>query len=591
MKTREQILRENPLDAYLASRGIKLIGAGSERKCKCPLHKDKSPSMSVNLKMQVWTCYAGCGGGSVLDLMSRLEGVSVGELMKRLGDEPEKQRPQTERNEPKVPILMEATVRPKLVKTYNYTTATRELVYQACRLEPKGFRQRRPNPNHNATAKAGADNPAWLWNMEGVERVLYQLPIVLKTKTPIWVTEGEKDADNLTQCGCIATCNVGGAGKWMDAYSENLKNREVILCGDNDKAGVEHMKEVLESLAGKAKVVRVVKVPSPAKDISEWLESQKWILTEGQSEAEAKFLALQTLVNAAPMFERGINLPVLSMAELEREYAHSVTVSHTRSLDFTSWLPSLGRAVRPLVGGEMVGILAGTAVGKTALASNLVMHAAPLWTVFFEQELPGSLTFERLAAMATVIPSREVYNAYRGNSGMNVNWRDTGKLGHIFVCTRSRLTVEQMEELIVKSELKIGERPALVVVDYIQLMGGKGERRERVANAAEGLKALAKNTNTIVAVISQISRKDSEYEEVHLYDAKEAGEIENSCGLVLGAWRSEQDTSLLTLRVLKNTKGYPGATIKCNFDGERMLITERAEEVDTGPSYHAPHND
>ena len=36
----------------------------------------------------------------------------------------------------------------------------------------------------------------------------------------IFVVEGEKDADNLTALGLLATCNPGGAGKWSKLLDE-----------------------------------------------------------------------------------------------------------------------------------------------------------------------------------------------------------------------------------------------------------------------------------------------------------------------------------------------------------------------------------
>jgi hypothetical protein len=92
------------------------------------------------------------------------------------------------------------------------------------------------------------------------------------------------------------------------------------------------------------------------------------------------------------------------------------------------------------------------------------------------------------------------------------------------------------------------------------------------------LKSMAKNTGTIVAVASQIQRKgEDDNEEVGLYAGKDSGQIENTAGLHIGFWKDRQDPSLLHGRVNKNTKGQAGFRIRCNFDGARMIITERAE--------------
>jgi hypothetical protein len=415
--------------------------------------------------------------------------------------------------------------------------------------------------------------------MEGVTRILYQLPKSLKTNQPVWIVEGEKDCDNLFKLGIVATTNVGGAGKWLEAYSESFKDKEVILCGDNDKPGKEHMADVLASLAGKCKSVREVTVPAPHKDISDYLDAVRIEGGDNRDEhtiLEDQFCKVQKLVEAAPLYDRGLNMPIYSIAEGEAMYRKSIQRESTRSLDLGRWLPSLGNAVRPMVGGEVIAILASTGAGKTGAAQCITVQARPLKTLFCSQELPGSLLTERYISIGTGIPSKEVY--HQNKLGNFIDWRSGGKLDHIFWTEKSRLTPTQIEEYIIKSELKIGERPALVVVDYIQICGGDSDRRARVANAAEELKSIAKNTNTIIVILSQVARKGKDAsDEITLESGKEAGEIENSSGLVLGLWRDKDDATLMNLKVLKNTKGFPGKLIKCNFDGERMIITERAE--------------
>lgn len=576
LKERDDVIRDNPIDQYLLGRGVKLDGAGVERSCRCPFHEDKVASFSVNVEKGLWVCHAGCGGGSVIDLIAKFEGTNPRAILKRLAGSPEgwKPLPPTLPAPPSVEVssAMQEAARPKLVKTYDYRNARGDLVYQVCRLEPKGFRQRRPVDGK------------WVWNMDRVERVLYQLPKVLKTQQPVVCVEGEKDADTITVLGLVGTTNVGGAGKWLDAYSEVLRGKEVVLCGDNDKAGREHMDKVLESLAGKAKLVRMVRVPEPHKDVTEWLDAVSLDL-------ETRFNAFKRQMDEAAIFDRGLNTPIRSMIELEQEFRISVSRSETHSLDLSRWIPSFGGVVRPLVGGEVVTFLGGTGVGKSAVAQNLAIHAAPLKTLVFQQELPGSLTFERFVAISTRIPQRTIYHEYK--SGQSVDWMTSGALSHIYTCSRTRLTVEAIKELVVKSQLKIGEPPALVVVDYIQLMGGDGDRYGRVSDAAEGLKVLAKETDSIVVVISQISRKyDDSSREVRITDGKESGSIENSSGLVIGVWLDAKDESLMRMKVLKNTKGKSGIKVECNFDGDTLLITERAAVVDEAvPEVGKPYRD
>jgi hypothetical protein len=74
-----------------------------------------------------------------------------------------------------------------IVATYDYRDADGVLLFQVCRLEPKGFRQRRP------------DRQGWKWSTKGVRMVLYRLPGLVAARAAangqpprVYVCEGER---------------------------------------------------------------------------------------------------------------------------------------------------------------------------------------------------------------------------------------------------------------------------------------------------------------------------------------------------------------------------------------------------------------
>ena len=88
----------------------------------------------------------------------------------------------------------------------------------------------------------------------------------------VFVVEGEKDVESLARLGIVATCNPGGAGKWREAYADQLTGADVIVLPDHDKAGRDHAEAVARSLAGKAARIRLLELPGlPDKgDTSDW---------------------------------------------------------------------------------------------------------------------------------------------------------------------------------------------------------------------------------------------------------------------------------------------------------------------------------
>ncbi len=157
-----------------------------------------------------------------------------------------------------------ADVRPikdEIVAVYDYADENGELLYQVVRKTPKRFVQRRPD---------GAGG--WIWKLENTRRVLYRLPELLADngKHPVFVVEGEKDADTITKLGYLATCNSGGAGKWS-AVAESaqvvLGCHEVVVIADADEPGRAHAREIVASLQGIARSVRAVEC-AKGKDVT-----------------------------------------------------------------------------------------------------------------------------------------------------------------------------------------------------------------------------------------------------------------------------------------------------------------------------------
>lgn len=80
-EARKLFKSDNPIEIFLQSKNVSLIGSGDSRKCKCPLHDDKNPSMSVNVSDGTWKCFAGCGEGGVVELAALMEGKSVDDFL------------------------------------------------------------------------------------------------------------------------------------------------------------------------------------------------------------------------------------------------------------------------------------------------------------------------------------------------------------------------------------------------------------------------------------------------------------------------------------------------------------------------------
>ena len=228
---------------------------GREYQALCPFHNEKKPSFNFNNETGLFYCQGCKEHGDLFDFYGKAHGLQNQADFPKILDGISSDFGLSVENQKRC-----------LVKTYDYTDREGRLIFQVCRFEPKGFSQRRPN-----------GNGGWIWDIKGIETVPYQLPKILESKE-IMIVEGEKDADNLALLNLTATTCPMGAGKWQDHYNDALKDKDIILCPDNDGPGREHMRQVAISLNGTARSLKWLDLPGlvPGGDFSDWASTFKY---------------------------------------------------------------------------------------------------------------------------------------------------------------------------------------------------------------------------------------------------------------------------------------------------------------------------
>ncbi len=532
---RQDILDRVPIDAYLRAMGRTADARGDKLMASCPLHDDKTPSMSIDLGKKLWKCFSCGAGGTVIDLHMRVAGLSVKDAMFDLAE--------------KHGIQIDAT--PHKTATYEYRDSLGRPVMAVDRIEAgrkKKFSQFTVQPD--GTRKPGID---------GVSRTLYRLE-KWHAKQEVCLCEGEKCVEAFEAMGLLATTNPGGSGGWLKAYAEYLAGKRVEIWPDNDTPGEKWLEAVLDSLRGKVESLRVCRVPKPYNDIADIVDAQG---------VESAMETVASVSESVDWVARGVSLDILSAEEAYTLYVRRARMADHVGVDLRRWLPSLPS--RPMMPGDLGLILGDTGVGKTALLANLAYSQAPLPVLFFELELSAEDMAERFVARDHAVRTYEVERrAQRGERYATDGW------SHVYICPTPTMTVEAMERRIIESELKIGAKPGLVLIDYVGLVqGGAGKRYERMSTIAEDLKRMARATAAVVFVASQVKR-DEDRDEIRLHDAKDSGSLENSAQIVLGATRTAVDR--LKISILKQTRMAGRHEIIAAYDGDRQTIREFAGE-------------
>lgn len=275
----------------LATAGLVTNSRSDQLYARCPTHEDANASLSVTWRIDQRSgagrtfvrCHTGC---DTLDVVEAL-GLTLSDLYDTPPARPSDptragwtapSRPRRA-SRPAAPAAA-GKARPtrRLVETYPYADADGRVIYEVSRWEPKAFTVR-------VVDARGRRQPRW---PVPARRVLYMLPTVLAAAAdgvPVYVVEGEKDANALIEAGVVATCNAGGAAangaekdRWLPQYTEALTGAHVVLVVDLDEptakhpvpAGLQHAAYVAEQLADRAASLSVV-APRAGKDAADHL--------------------------------------------------------------------------------------------------------------------------------------------------------------------------------------------------------------------------------------------------------------------------------------------------------------------------------
>jgi replicative DNA helicase len=251
----------------------------------------------------------------------------------------------------------------------------------------------------------------------------------------------------------------------------------------------------------------------------------------------------------------------------------------------------LDEMTRGLQGGDMVIVAARPSMGKTSLVLNIAQFVAtqPEMTVgFFSLEMSKESLFLRLLTSEAQIDSHRLMSGAIGQ-------KDYGRISHaletlsamkLYIDDSTNISVLEMRAK--SRRLKAEHGLHLIVIDYIQLMSGRGRFENRtleLASISRSLKGLAKELNVPIVVLSQLSRA-AESRADHrpqLSDLRESGALEQDADLVILIYRDDvynkdpnnPDAGTAELILAKQRNG-PTGTVKLAFLREQTRFANLA---------------
>jgi len=230
--------------------------------------------------------------------------------------------------------------------------------------------------------------------------------------------------------------------------------------------------------------------------------------------------------------------------------------------------------------GDLVILAARPSMGKTALALNVAQHVAlrpgeAQSVAVFSLEMSRESLLTRMICAAARVDQQKFRASYLNQDERRRLAKAASDLvqSPLFIDDTPGVHLMDIHSKLrrLKSEHGLG----LVVIDYLQLMSGRGRyenRNQEISTISRGLKLLAKDLRVPMLVLSQLNRAPEIRQGDHrpqLSDLRESGSIEQDADLVAFIFREEvykpQDETLRGLAELLVAKQRNGPTGKVNL--------------------------
>jgi replicative DNA helicase len=350
----------------------------------------------------------------------------------------------------------------------------------------------------------------------------------------------------------------------------------------NEVGGTPYLAQLVDSVPAVANVESYANIVVRKARMRELIVTCQRVAAEGYgpvSDVDA-FIdeAERTIFQISQRDERRETAP---MEVVMRESYLAMRAAEARDgmVELSTGILDLDKKIGGLGRGRLTIIAARPGMGKTSLATGIAENIAATGkpACVFSLEMPRAQLGMRMAC------SRANASVFRGLNGwLNdrercdvLRAKDELKRFPIWIDDTPALTLMRMRSKARAVAARAGKPLALVVVDYLQLMGGSGATRDRELSAITGgMKQLSKELNCAVLLLSQLNREveNEKDKRPRLHHLRESGGIEQDADDVIFIYRDDNyhadspDKGKAELIVAKQRNG-PTGVVKVQFLG------------------------
>jgi replicative DNA helicase len=241
----------------------------------------------------------------------------------------------------------------------------------------------------------------------------------------------------------------------------------------------------------------------------------------------------------------------VSLRDLAQSSLETIEALHARK-ELVTGVPTgftdLDELTSGLQPADLIIVAARPSMGKTSLVLNIAQHVGTKTakTVgIFSLEMSKEQLFLRMLTAEARIDAQRMRRGYLGERDWGRLSQAIGTLSEAKIFIDDSASIGVLEMRAKSRRLAAEHQLDLIIIDYIQLMQGRGKFENRtleLASISRSLKALAKELRVPVVVLSQLSRAPESRADhrPQLSDLRESGALEQDADVVMFIFREEQ---------------------------------------------------
>jgi len=318
-----------------------------------------------------------------------------------------------------------------------------------------------------------------------------------------------------------------------------------------DVGGAAYLSSLVDNIATASNIAYYAKIVREKAILRRLVSAATEIVTKGYEDSEdVEDLLDQAERSIFEITEKQIRPSFFDLKTILKESFKTIERLYEKK-EFVTGVPTgfaeIDRLTAGLQPADLIVVAGRPSMGKTAFCLNIAQYAA------IEANIPVAvfsleMSKEQIALRMLCSEGRVDAQKLRRGFLEKEDWQkliraiDALSQAPIFIDDTPALTALEMKAKArrLKAEHKLG----LIIVDYLQLMRGKGgsdNREQEISDISRSLKALAKELNLPIVALSQLNRRveDRPNKRPQLADLRESGAIEQDADVIAFIYRDE----------------------------------------------------